>query len=499
MRADVLAIDQGTTSVRASVVDGSLTTKSTASEPLERAYPAPGWVEIDAEQVVRATERVAAHVLGGAGAVAGLGLANQGETAVVWERATGRPIAPAIGWQCRRTEARCATLRARGLGRRVEALTGLPIDAYFSASKIAWLLDATPGARQRAQRGELCAGTLDSYTIFRLSGGEHFVTDPSTACRTQLAELASGRFSEELCAIFDVPISLLGEVIPSDASVATVRLGGRELRVGAMLCDQPAALLGTGCLAPGEGKCTYGTGAFVQANTGRTPTPGLPSEDGLLRSIAWELGGARSYLLEGSVLAAGDVVRWLADDMHLLTSPSELGALLRRTPSSQGLLFAPAIAGLGAPHWASGARGGVLGLHGGSRPDHLIRAAVEGIAHRVADVLEAASGALGRSVSPMFADGGLASCAEFLAIQADLAGTSLCVGGCLEATTRGVAAVALVSAGCAGSVAALVRQAPQTTISPTLSEESRRRARERHRGLIALLTSAAALDLLREG
>jgi glycerol kinase len=497
-RPVVLAIDQGTTSVRASLVGADLEVGATRAAEIERSFPKPGWVELDAEEVVRATERVAAEVLSGVrpSDVAAWGLANQGETIVVWERASGRPIAPAIVWQCRRTEPACARLHAGGHAAWIEEATGLPVDPYFSATKIAWLLDAVPGARARAERGELVAGTLDTFTLFRLSRGRLLVTDPSTACRTQLAELATGRFSERLCEIFGVPRAMLAEVVASDADLGPVSIAGVDLPLRALLCDQPSALLGTGCVAPGDVKCTYGTGAFLQVSTGSAPASG---RDGLLRSIAWELSGARSYLLEGSVLAAGDVLTWLRDGLGMLARPDEVDAILRDTPDSAGVLFVPALTGLGAPRWASGARGAVLGLHRGVRREQLLRAALEGIAHQVADVLAVARRAITGELSPMWADGGLASSREFLALQADLMGAPLRVAERGEATTRGVAAVAAVAAGLAPSIEALVARQPTATITPRMSDAARDRARERHARLLDLVTSEDALGLTHDG
>jgi glycerol kinase len=502
----LLAIDQGTTSVRASLCDARLRARSTRAEAVPRSFPRPGWVELDADAVVAATERVVAAALSAGGVavrdVAAVGLANQGETVVVWERATGRPIAPAVVWQCRRTEAECARLREdAGVAAWVREATGLPIDPYFSATKIAHVLDAVPGARARAERGELCAGTLDAFTIFRLSGGARFVTDPSTACRTLLADLATGRFDDRLCELFRVPRALLPEVVASDADVGPVRVGDGQATLRALLCDQPSALLGTGCLEPGDVKCTYGTGAFVQVSTGGRP---LAGGDGLLRSIAWELGGARHYLLEGSVLSAGDVLTWLRDDLGMLARPEEVDDVLDSTPDSAGVLFVAALTGLGAPRWVGEARGTILGLHRGARREHLIRAALEGIAHQVADVLDVASGLVARlpgggSLRPMWADGGLASSRAFLRLQADLAGRSLRCAATGEATTRGIAAVAAVGAGLAPSIDQAVRHDPALVVEPAMEEPDRARARDRHRRIVELATSADVLSLCSDG
>ena len=497
-RGLILAIDQGTTSVRATLLDASLAQVASHAENVPRTFPRPGWVDLDAEEVVAATERVAAAAIKAADGspIAGLGLANQGETIVVWERASGKPIAPAVVWQCRRTEEVCEGLRKdEATAAWVREATGLPVDPYFSATKLAWLLDQIPGARERAARGEIVAGTLDTFTLFRLSGGRLFVTDPSTSCRTLLANLASGRWDPRLCELFRVPPSMLPEVVASDAEAGSIAIGGVSVPVRALLCDQPSALLGTGCLSPGDAKCTYGTGAFLQANTGGAPAAGS-GDDGLLRSIAWELGGPRTYLCEGSVLAAGDVLTWLRDDLGLLERPEQVDQILRSTPSSEGVLFVPALGGLGAPRWAGGARGTILGLHRGSRREHVVRAALEGIAHQVADILDVAARALPSGLKPLWADGGLALSQAFLELQADLAGSSLRRATQTEATTRGVSALAAVGAGLIGSVEEAVKSEPSLVLSPKLDAGGREAARRRYRRLVDWMVSPAALELM---
>ncbi len=493
----MLSIDQGTTSVRATVVGADLLPISSASAPVPRTFPAPGWVDVDAELVVRTTENVAAEALAQTEVpVLALGLANQGETVLVWDRRTGVPLAPAIVWQCRRTEESAREMAERADTAWVSDATGLPIDPYFSATKIAWLLDHLPGARERAARGELCAGTLDTFTLFRLSNGRLFVTDPSTACRTLLADLATGRFSPKLCELFGVPFGLLPEVVASDADLGAVRIAGREIPVRAILCDQPSALLGTGCLAPGDVKCTYGTGAFLQVSTGASPAPTSP-RDGLLRSIAWERRGARSYLLEGSVLAAGDVVTWL-QSLGMLGEAREIEDILRTLPDSGGVLFAPALTGLGAPRWSGETRGTLLGLSRGVRREHIVRAALEGIAHQVADVLDVAASVFQGDLGALRADGGLSASREFLALQADLTGTTVACAEAGEATTRGVAALAAEGAGLIDSLEGALQRLTTTTISPRLDRFARERLRLRHRRLLDLATSDATLSLVHE-
>lgn len=493
----VLSIDQGTTSVRATVLDGNLAPIATASAEVPRSFPAPGWVDVDAEEVVRTTEAVAARAMAAAPEheVLAWGLANQGETVVLWDRRTGVPLAPAVVWQCRRTETEAASLAARADGAWVQAATGLPIDPYFSATKLAWLLDNVPGARERAARGELAAGTLDTFTLHRLSKGRVFVTDPSTACRTLLAELETGRFSQRLCDFFGVDAGLLGTVVSSDADVGVVPLAGRDLPVRGLLCDQPSALLGVGCVASGDVKCTYGTGAFLQVHTGAHPAP--PSTtDGLLRSIAWERAGERAYLLEGSVLAAGDVLTWL-QSLGILGPATEIDGVLATHADASGVLFAPTLTGLGAPRWVGDARGTLLGLHRGVTRGHLVRAALEGIAHQVVDVLEAAAKAFDGALGPLRADGGLSASRHFLALQADLAGRTLLAPHVGEATTRGVGALVACGAGLVPSVEAALAGQRTEPIHPTLSAHERATLRARHAALLTLATAPATLELVR--
>jgi glycerol kinase len=495
--AAVLSIDQGTTSVRATVLDAALRPVASASAEVPRSFPAPGWVELDADALVRATDAVAARAMDAAPEheVLAWGLANQGETVALWDRRTGEPLAPAVVWQCRRTETEAASLAARSDVAWVQEATGLPIDPYFSATKLAWLLDHVPGARERAARGELAAGTLDTFTLFRLSQGRVFATEPSTACRTLLAELETGRFSRRLCDLFGVPWGLLPEVVASDADLGVVPIGGRDLPLRGLLCDQPSALLGVGCVAPGDVKCTYGTGAFLQVHTGERPAP--PSrDDGLLRSIAWERNGQRVYLLEGSVLAAGDVLTWL-QSLGILGPASGIDALLEAHPDASGVLFAPTLTGLGAPRWVGDARGTLLGLHRGVTPGHLVRAALEGIAHQVVDVLEAASKAFSAELGPLRADGGLSASQRFLALQADLAGRPLLAPHVGEATTRGVGALVAHAAGLVPSVESALAGQTSELVAPSLSHAQRAELRRRHHALLDLATAPDALELVR--
>lgn len=486
-------MDQGTTTVRASVVDPALRVLASAAREVPRSFPAPGWVDLDASRVVDATEQACLEALDRLGLrpgeLAGLGLANQGETVLLWDRRTGKPLAPAVGWQCRRTETACAALRAQpGMAGTVRRETGLFLDPYFSATKLAWLLNSVPGAAGLAAKGELLAGGLDAFTLYRWSGGKLHVTDPSTACRTSLAALSTGRWSDTLCSLFAVPRTILPEVVASDADVGTVQLGNSRVPVRAMLCDQPAALLGTGCQVPGGAKCTYGTGAFVQVSTGGSY---LVEDDGLLRSIAWEIGGKLGYLLEGGVLAAGDVLAWLHHELGLTGSIDAIEASLE-SGAEPVVGFLPALVGLGAPHWNGPVRGMVAGVHRGTSRTELTRAALEGVCHLVADVLDAAAGAMKSDLAPVWADGGLAVSGRFLQLQADLAGRTLRQAPSTEATTRGIAAVALSRCGALESIEEAIRVEEVRRFEPRLDEPDRQRRRQRHRLLVDLAKQWAA-------
>src|SRR5688572_4219071 len=397
-----LALDQGTTSTRAVAYDDSGRVLAQAQRELTQHYPQPGQVEHDASEIADA----ACHVVRQAWLAAdsphlrALGITNQRETVVVFERKTGQPIHRAIVWQDRRTAGVLAGLQAHA--ERVRARTGLPLDPYFSAAKIAWLLDAVPGARARAERGELCAGTIDSWLLFRLTAGAVFATEPSNASRTSLFDLRSGAFADELCALFRVPRACLPEVRPSvgDFGIAA----GRGWPLRAVLGDQQAALFGHGCFAAGEAKCTYGTGAFVLANAGTAPPA---PRNGVLATVAWRLGAATTYALEGSVLVCGAAVQWLRDGLRLLRTSAESEAVARSVPDSGGVAFVPAFAGLGTPHWDPLARGTIVGLTRGTTAAHVVRATLEAMALQVDDVLRAMGEGL--ALTELRVDGGAAA------------------------------------------------------------------------------------------
>jgi len=446
----ILALDQGTTSSRSLLFAEDGTLLGLEREAVEPVFPEPGFVEQDPEAIVAGQFRSATRVLQATGIdrkdVAAVGITNQRETVVLFERATGRPLAPAIVWQDRRTADRCAELRAGGLEALVRERTGLVIDPYFSATKIAWLLDAIPGARARAERGELGCGTIDAWLLFRLTGGAVFATDVSNASRTMLMDLRAGAWDDELCAILGVPRTVLPEIRPSAGHFGEVASGiaGAEalagLPVTGIAGDQQAALAGQGCVRAGLAKCTYGTGCFLLEHVGDAPRA---SGHRLLSTSAWQVaGGPAQYALEGSVFVGGAVVQWLRDGLGVIDSAREVEALAASVPDAGGTYLVPAFAGLGAPHWDAEARGAWLGLTRGTTAGHLARAALEGIALSVADLADAMGEDAGHRVDELRVDGGATANDLLMGIQADVLGVPVVRPGMLESTALGAARLA---------------------------------------------------------
>ena len=378
--AHLIAIDQGTTSTRAIVFDDKLAPVATAQQELPQIYPQPGWVEHDAEAIwadVVATVRGAMAKAGVAAKdIAAIGITNQRETAIVWDRATGKPIHNAIVWQDRRTADVCAALRAAGHEEAVTGKTGLVLDPYFSATKIAWLLDNVPGAREKAARGALAFGTVDSFLLWRLTGGKAHLTDATNAARTLLFDIRNARWDDELARLFAVPPSLLPEVRDCAASFGETlpELFGGAIRVLGVAGDQQAATVGQGCFTPGMMKSTYGTGCFALLNTGTEP---VRSRNRLLTTIAYQLDGKRTYALEGSIFVAGSAVQWLRDGLNIIRASTEIEALARTVDSSEGVMLVPAFVGLGAPYWDAYARGTMVGITRGTTKAHIARAALD--------------------------------------------------------------------------------------------------------------------------
>jgi len=421
----VLVLDQGTTSTRATVVGPEGTPGPFARRRLPQSYPASGRVEHDpgriwSDALAVLQEAVERH--GGPESVTALGITNQRETTVVWERATGRPVHPAIVWQDRRTAERCARLREEGAEELVRDRTGLVLDPYFSATKLGWILDHVDGARAAAERGELAFGTVDSWLLWKLTGGAVHATDATNASRTALFDIHRQRWDPELLELFDVPPALLPEVrdTAGDFGVTDARAAGVELPVTALVGDQQAAAFGQAAHEPGTVKATYGTGAFLLENTG---TEAIRSEHRLLTTVAWRLAGRTTYALEGSIFSAGSAVQWMHEELEFLDHPAESAAMARSVEGTSGVYLVPAFTGLGAPHWDADARGALLGLGRDSGPEEVVRAGLESIAYQTRDLLEAMAADGARLPHALRVDGGLSSndwAMEFLSDMLDV-------------------------------------------------------------------------------
>jgi glycerol kinase len=448
--AYVLALDQGTTSSRAIVFDADGMPIAIAQQEFAQGYPQPGWVEHDPETLWRTQAAVAVEALArariAAGDVAALGIANQRETTLLWDRKTGVAVAPAIVWQDRRTADRCAEMRAAGREAAIRRRTGLVLDPYFSATKLVWLLDSRPDLRARAEAGELAFGTVDSWLVWKLTGGAAHVTDASNASRTLLFDLAAGDWSDELLAEFGVPRAVLPRIVDSSGRIGTVttvpELAG--IPIAALVGDQQGALAGQACFSPGLAKNTYGTGCFLLMHTGSEPR--VPS-GGLLSTVACRRNGHLTYALEGSVFIGGAVVQWLRDGLGLVQHAAEIEALAASVPDSGGVAFVPAFAGLGAPHWDPYARGAIFGLTRGTTAAHLARAALESIALQVADLVTALEHEAGMALAELRVDGGATANNLLLQLQADLLGRAVVRPVVTETTALGAAYLAGLAVG----------------------------------------------------
>ncbi len=449
MKPHVIALDQGTTSSRAIVFTETGDIAALAQQPFEQIYPRPGWVEHD-PMVILYTQLESlseAYRKSGltAGDIAAVGITNQRETTIVWDRNTGRPVYNAIVWQCRRTAPLCEQLRARGLEGPVREKTGLLIDAYFSATKIRWILDNVPGARERAERGELLFGTVDSWLIWNLTGRRVHVTDYSNASRTMLFDIRRLRWDEDLCRELGIPMAMLPQPVPNAWDYGTLAPGfpGLEELAGVPICgaagDQQAALLGQGCIRPGDSKNTYGTGCFTMMNTGTEPPR---SDHGLLSCVAWSIRDQVSYCLEGSVFNAGSTVQWLRDELKLIQTAGETEALAESVPDNGGVYLVSAFTGLGAPYWDMYARGLMVGLTRGTTRAHIARAALEGIAYQVKDLIDAMEQDAGAPLQGLRVDGGASVNRFLLQFQADILRRTIDRPRMVETTAMGAAFLA---------------------------------------------------------
>ena len=449
----ILSIDQGTTGSTAVLIDSSLAVVAKHNQEFPQIYPQPGWVEHNPEDIWSSVETAVSGALAKAGIsaseITAIGITNQRETTVVWDRATSAPIRNAIVWQCRRTTETCAALKKAGHEPNVREKTGLVLDPYFSGTKLSWTLDAVDGARARAQRGELAFGTIDSFLVWRLTGGVTHVTDVSNASRTMLMNLRTGEWDDELIALLRAERALLPE-IRGNAEVYGHTKGLSFLPDGipiaGMAGDQQAALFGQACFLPGEAKCTYGTGAFLLMNTGSTP---IASKNGLLTTAAWRIGGQMTYALEGSAFIAGAVVQWLRDELQFFESAEEIEAMAASVADNGGVVCVPALAGLGAPHWNPEARGVIWGLTRGTNRGHIARAALEGIALQNRDILEAMEADLGdgNGLGLLRVDGGAAANNMLMQFQADVLDVPVSRPTMLETTALGAGLLAGLGAG----------------------------------------------------
>ena len=477
----ILALDQGTTSSRAIVFDESGTMRASAQQEFRQLFPQPGWVEHDATEIWATQSGVMHEALAKANLsgrdVAAIGITNQRETTVLWERATGRPVANAIVWQDRRTAPLCDELRAAGKAEMIARKTGLVIDAYFSGTKLKWLLDNVPNARIRAKRGELAFGTIDTWLVYQLTDRNVHVTDASNASRTMLFDIRRGDWDDDLLQLLDVPRAVLPTVVASSGVCGEASLDGASVPIAGIAGDQQAALFGQACLSPGLAKNTYGTGCFLLLNTGNEA---VASHNRLVTTVAWKRGQALDYALEGSVFIAGAVVQWLRDGLQIIRSSSDVEALAATVADNGGVYFVPAFAGLGAPHWDAYARGSIFGMTRGTTGGHIARAALESIAYQSADVLDAMQKDAGITLSELRVDGGASANNLLMQIQADLLGVPVVRPKVLETTALGSAYLAGLAVGYWKSDEQITRNwQVDRTFEPRLSRDQAQALRAR--------------------
>jgi glycerol kinase len=446
----ILALDQGTTSSRALLFDDQGIVRSVAQQEFRQIFPQAGWVEHDPEEIAASQISVALEALGKINAsprdIAAIGITNQRETTIVWDRSTGKPIYNAIVWQDRRTAAFCEELQAQGHEPLIQGRTGLLIDAYFSASKISWILENVANARQLAEAGQLAFGTVDSWLLWKLTGGRVHITDASNASRTMLFDIHSGRWDDELLALFRIPASMLPTVRPSSEVYGEVSAvpGLNGIPIAGIAGDQQAALFGQRCVSPGLTKNTYGTGCFMLQSTGNRD---VASSSRLVTTVAWKIGDTTDYALEGSVFVGGAVVQWLRDGLGIIRNSAEVEPLANSVTDNGGVYFVPAFVGLGAPHWDSYARGAIFGLSRGSNAGHIARAALESIAYQVADLMDAMQADAAIPLKELRVDGGAAANDNLMQFQADILGVPVVRPTMTETTALGAAFLAGLGVG----------------------------------------------------
>ena len=441
----IMALDSGTTSNRCIIFDKEGRICSIAQKEFTQHFPRPGWVEHDAEEIfstqLEVAQQAMANIGATAGDIAGIGITNQRETTIVWNKLTGRPVYHAIVWQCRRTADLCDALREEGLTESIRSKTGLVIDPYFSGTKIRWILDHVPGAREQADREELLFGTVETWLIWKLTGGAVHVTDYSNASRTMLFNINTLTWDEDILNRLDIPASMLPT--PKESSCVygytAAHFFGAPIPISGAAGDQQAALFGQTCFEPGDSKVTYGTGAFLLMNTGETP---IFSSNGLVTTIGWGLNGKVHYALEGSIFVAGAAIQWLRDELQFIKSAPESEFLARQVPDTNGCYVVPAFTGLGAPHWDAYARGAVVGLTRGVNRNHIVRATLDSIAYQTNDVLGAMEADSGIKLSALKVDGGAAANNYLVQTQADISGAPVLRPRCVETTAMGAAYLA---------------------------------------------------------
>ena len=450
MPSYIMALDAGTTSNRCILFDRAGHVCSMAQKEFTQFFPKPGWVEHDAEEIWSVQLEVAQQAMRNIGAsasdIAAIGITNQRETTVVWNKKTGRPVCPAIVWQCRRTAGYCDSLKERGLVEPIRRKTGLVLDAYFSATKLRWILEQTPGARAQAARGELCFGTVETWLIWKLTGGKVHITDYSNAARTLLFNIVDLKWDEEIMAELGIPANMLPEARPSSCVYGeTVQeLFGGAIPIAGAAGDQQAALFGQTCFEPGEAKNTYGTGCFMLMNTGEKP---IFSKNGLVTTIAWGLDGKVNYALEGSIFVAGSAIQWLRDQLRVVDSASDSEYFAKKVPDTNGCYVVPAFTGLGAPHWDPYARGAIVGLTRGVNRYHIIRATLESLAYQTYEVLGAMEADSGIKMTSLKVDGGASANNLLMQMQADINQAPVNRPVCVETTAMGAAYLAGLAVG----------------------------------------------------
>ena len=473
----VMALDAGTTSNRCILFDKKGRVCSSAQREFTQYFPRPGWVEHDADEIWASQLGVAVEAMNKIGAsaedIAAIGITNQRETVIVWDKATGEPVCRAIVWQCRRTSGYCDSLKAKGLTEKFRDKTGLVIDAYFSGTKIKWILDNVPDAREKAEKGELLFGTVETWLIWKLTKGKVHVTDYSNASRTMLFNINSLEWDEEILKELDIPGSMLPEVRPSSCIYGETdpSFFGGAIPIAGAAGDQQAALFGQTCFAPGEAKNTYGTGCFLLMNAGETP---VFSKNGLVTTIAWGLDGKVTYALEGSIFVAGAAIQWLRDEMRLIDSAADSAYMAQKVPDTNGCYVVPAFTGLGAPHWDQYARGTIVGITRGVNKYHIIRATLESLAYQVNDVLTAMKADSGIELAALRADGGASANDFLMQVQADIINAPVRRPACVETTAAGAAYLAGLAVGYwADKNDVIKNQIIEQTFEPSICPEDR--------------------------